>query len=173
MADSAFKGGPVSGEPALLGIYLNDHLAAGTGGLALFQRCATAHRGTAVEGTLTGLAAEIAEDRRALIDMMKALSVSIRHYKMYAGWAVEKLGRLKPNGHLTSRSPLSTLLELESMLVGVEGKAALWRTLRRLAEEDQRLESSRLDSLLERARRQSDTLEGLRAGAATEVFSGR
>jgi hypothetical protein len=39
------------------------------------------------------------------------------------------LGRL----HLTSRSPLSNLEELELLRLGVEGKAAGWRTLRVLA----------------------------------------
>ncbi|MGV9847844.1 hypothetical protein ACWDWU_03430 [Streptomyces sp. NPDC003442] len=35
----------------------------------------------------------------------------------------EKAGRLKPNGRLRRRSGLSTVLELESPRIGVEGKA--------------------------------------------------
>jgi hypothetical protein len=64
---------------------------------------------------------------------MAALGISVRHYKVYAAWIGEKVGRLKFNGHLTSRSPLSGLEELEMLRLGVEGKAAGWRTLRTLA----------------------------------------
>jgi hypothetical protein len=59
---------------------------------------------------------------------------------------------------LVARSPLSLLEEVELMRLGLEGKAAGWRTLRKLAERDQRLDSGQLDNLIERARSQSQTL---------------
>jgi hypothetical protein len=43
------------------------------------------------------------------------------------------------------RSPLSDLIELEAMRTGVEGKAALWRALRALADSDSRLDCDELD----------------------------
>ena len=46
--------------------------------------------------------------------------------------------------------------------LGVEGKAAGWRTLRTLADTDTRLDPGRLDELISRARRQADVLEDLR-----------
>jgi hypothetical protein len=70
--------------------------------------------------------------------------------------------RLKFNGYFLTRSPLSSLEELEILRLGVEGKAAGWRTLRILAETDKRLDSGRLDELIARARRQADLLEDLR-----------
>ena len=73
---------------------------------------------------------------------------------------------LKLNGYLLIRSPLSSLEELEMLRLGVEGKAAGWRTLRVLAETDKRLDSGRLDELIARARRQADLLEDLRVRAA-------
>jgi hypothetical protein len=60
-------------------------------------------------------------------------------------------GRLKFNGRLLARSPLSDLEELELLLLGVEGKAAGWRTLRTLADTDTRLDAGRLDELISRA----------------------
>jgi hypothetical protein len=54
--------------------------------------------------------------------------------------------------------------------LGVEGKAAGWRTLRVLAETDKRLDPGRLDELISRARRQADLLEELRARAAGQVI---
>ena len=53
--------------------------------------------------------------------------------------------------------------------LGVEGKAAGWRTLGTLAEIDTRLDPGRLDELISRARRQADLLEDLRVSAADQV----
>lgn len=100
---------------------------------------------------------------------MGALGVPVRGYKVYAAWIGEKAGRLKFNGHLLTKSPLSYLEELEMMRLGVEGKAAGWRTLRVLADGDKRLDSARLDELISSARRQSDLLEELRVRAAARV----
>jgi hypothetical protein len=159
-------------EPGLLGIYLNDHLAGATGGVELARRAAGAHRGSDIGGALERLTAEIVEDRAALLDMAAALGVPVRHYKVYAAWVAEKVGRLKFNGHVLRRSALSTVIELEVLRLAVEGKAAGWRTLREVAEHDGRLDAGRLDRLLARARRQADILEELRARQAAEAFGG-
>lgn len=82
-----------------------------------------------------------------------------------------RTGRLKLNGRLRGRSPLSGLLELELLRLGVEGKAAAWKTLRTLAERDDRLDAERLDELVARAGRQAEALERLRGRAAVEVFT--
>jgi hypothetical protein len=153
-------------DDTLLGIYLNDHLAGAAGGVGLARRLAGA------DGHLKRLAAEIEEDRAALRDMMAAVGVPVRQYKVLAAWALEKVGRLKPNGRLLSSSPLSRVVELEAMRLGVEGKAAGWRTLRARAEHDSRLDRERLDLLIERAERQIDELERLRISAAAEAFGG-
>ena len=75
---------------------------------------------------------------------------------------------LKFNGRLFARSPFSNLEELEMLRLGVEGKAAGWRTLQTLADTDTRLDPGRLDELISRARRQADLLEDLRVGAAKQ-----
>jgi hypothetical protein len=155
----------------LLSIYLNDHLAGATGGVELARRLAGSIGRTALGPDLRRLADEIAEDRAALLGIMAALGAPVRSYKVYAAWAGEKAARLKLNGRLLSRSPLSTLEELEMLRMGAEGKAAGWRTLRALADSDARLDASRLDDLNARARRQVDLLEELRVRAAQQVIS--
>jgi hypothetical protein len=154
----------------LLGIYPNDHLAGATGGLELARRVAGSHRGPAADGALHRLAAEVAQDRATLEDIMDVLGIPVRAYKVYAAWIGEKAARLKLNGYLLTRSPLSNLEELEMLRLGVEGKAAGWRTLRVLAETDKRLDTRRLDELIPRARRQADLLEELRVHAAGQVI---
>ena len=154
----------------LLGIYLNDHLAGATGGLELARRMAGSHRGPAADGALQRLAAEVAQDRAALEAVMAALGIPVRAYKVYAAWIGEKAARLKLNGYLLTRSPLSSLEELEMLRLGVKGKAAGWRTLRVLAKADKRLDSGRLDELMAPAWRQADLLEELRMRAAGQVI---
>ena len=158
------------GDPRLLGIYLNDHLAGSTGGLELMRRVAGAHRGTPDGAVLAGLAAEVGEDRDALRKIMGTLGVSEQRYKLVAAWAAEKGGRLKANGYLLRRSPLSAVVELEAMMLGVRGKAALWQVLRDLAEDEPRLDAAALGELLKRADRQGAELETLRLKHAALAF---
>ena len=160
-------------EQVLLGVYLNDHLAGATAGLQLARRAAgSAEPGSESATIRKELVSEIAADRFALIKIMTTMGIKIRGYKMFAAWAGEKAGRLKFNGHLLSRSPLSDLEETEMLRLGVEGKAAGWRTLRAVGEHDSRLDAGQLDELLARAARQSDELESLRVRIAAQVLVG-
>jgi hypothetical protein len=155
----------------MLGVYLNDHLAGATAGSELASRMARSHRGEEESGPLSRLAVEIAQDRSALLAIMASLDISARAYKVGAAWIGEKLGRLKFNGRLLGRSPLSDLEELEVLRLAVEGKAAGWRTLRTLADTDTRLDAGHLDELLSRANRQSAQLEELRVRAVSRIIS--
>jgi hypothetical protein len=154
----------------LIGIYLNDHLAGATAGTELAHRVARSHDEVAARATLQRLAGEINADRRALLEIMALLGVPVRHYKTTAAWLGERAGRLKFNGRLRTRSPLSGLEELELLRLGVEGKAAGWRTLRELAGAEPRLSEAWLDELLTRARAQADLLEDLRVRAARHLI---
>jgi hypothetical protein len=154
----------------LLAIYLNDHLAGATGGVELAHRMTVWYPVPGQQVTLERLAADIAQDRQALLDLMTVLGMPVRRYKVGIAWAAEKAGRLKLNGSLLSRSPLSNLEELEMLRLGVEGKAAGWRTLRELAKADGRLRPGTLDELIARAREQARLLEELRVQAAAQLI---
>ena len=155
----------------ILGIYLNDHLAGSTVEMELAQRIAASARHLPTsEDVLERLAAEIREDRTALLEIMNALGIQIQGYKVFAAWAGEKAGRLKLNGYLLNRSPLSSLEEVEMLRLGVEGKGAAWRTLREVASRDSRLDAGRLDKLIMRAARQADLLEELRSQVTDHLF---
>lgn len=157
-------------EPQLLGIYLNDHLAGATAGVQLVRRLARNMHGTPLEQPLTGLAAEVRADRDELVEIMDELGVPVRRYKLYTAAAAELAGRLKFNGHLLTRSPLSVVVELEMLRLGIEGKASGWRTLRTVGAERGRPDVGRVDRLLERATAQAAVVETLRVRAAARVF---
>jgi hypothetical protein len=144
----------------LLAIYLNDHLAGATGGLELARRAQGANAGTPLGDLLAGLVVEIEDDKEALERIMDRLGVGRDRLKVVAGWAGEKAGRLKLNGRLTSYSPLSRLVEVEGLLIGVSGKRAAWLALLELAPREARLDEEELRRLVARADAQ---LEGLRA----------
>ncbi|MFE1251257.1 hypothetical protein [Streptomyces sp. NPDC058735] len=157
-------------DMSLLGIYLNDHLTGATAATARARSVLRGCRDTPLAGALAPVVAEIAEDRASLLGILRRLDVPVRRYKVYAGRAAEQVGRLKGNGNMIRRSPLSTLWDLEALRLGVEGKRAGWQTLRELAATDTRLDAGQLDELLARARRQRDTLEDLRREQAGVVF---
>jgi hypothetical protein len=164
----------VRGHGDLLGIYLNDHLASSLAGVELARRMAgAAEPGSESAAVLARLVSELVQDRAALLEIMAALGVQVRGYKMFAAWAGEKAGRIKLNGRLVTKSPLSGLVEAEVLRVGIEGKAAGWRTLRALAARDDRLDAARLDALLARAASQSEAAETLRVHAAEQVLGDR
>lgn len=158
-------------SPRMLGIYLNDHLAGATAGVELARRTAREHRRSPSGGELEDLAVQIMEDRAALLSVMADLEVPVRRYKIYGGWLGEKAGRLKPNGNLRRRSGLSTVVELESLRIGVEGKALLWQSLLAATGQDTRLDPDRLTELLNRARRQRAVLESLHDTAAGTMLT--
>src|SRR3954470_1426109 len=150
--------------------YLNDHLAGSTTGRELAKRSLSSNRGTQFEPTLEWLVAQIVEDREALLDIMRAVGAPEDHLKKLAAFAVERVGRLKPNNSLFSYSPLSRLVEFEGLVLGVTGKLAGWRSLQQL--DDPRLAAVDLERLAKRAIEQRDRVEDQRREAARIAFEG-
>jgi hypothetical protein len=80
---------------------------------------------------------------------------------------MEKLGRLKLNGRLTGYSPLSRLLELETLHLGITGKRELWRALERALGND--VPGFEFEELARRAERQAAEVEEHRLAAASAL----
>jgi hypothetical protein len=121
---------PTLQESKFLAIYLNDHLGGATGGLQLARRLFANNKDVDEFAVpLRRICQEIEEDRAALEQVMERLGFPRGKVKPAGAWVAEKLGRLKLNGNLWRYSPLSRLLELESLQMGVTGKLELWRTL--------------------------------------------
>jgi hypothetical protein len=120
----------------LLGIYLNDHLAGATVGVEAGKRARASNEGTEFGPPLTRLAIEIEEDKATLEKVMDDLGISRSRVKPPLGWIGEKLGRLKPNGQLRGYSPLSRVIDLELLLIGITGKHRLWTLLGELLDDE-------------------------------------
>jgi hypothetical protein len=153
----------------LLAIYLRDHHAAGRAGVALARRAARPDLSASAVRELDAVAAEIDEDLHALEDVMAALGVTPSPAKDALASLAERAGRLKLNGHLTRRSPLSGVVELEALGAGIAAKEMLWRSLSIGAHPE--LEAIDLARLLERAGAQRETVERHRLAAVEAAFS--
>jgi hypothetical protein len=115
----------------LIPIYLNDHLAGATGGVELVRRIRDSNREEQdFAEPLARICREIEEDREALAAVMDELEISRDPLKPIGAWVGEKVARLKPNGRLRGYSPLSRVLELEGLAMGITGKMGLWEALR-------------------------------------------
>ena len=142
-----------------LRIYLQDHHAASAGGVALSRRAL---------GPNHPLARQIASDRDALDRVMEHLQSKPSVLKVTMVRVAERFSRLKLNGEIFARSPLSRVIELETLVVGVRGKEALWTALRQAGVS---VEGVDLGVLVDSAREQGVELEALRLSAAARAFA--
>lgn len=152
-----------------LAIYLNDHRAGASAGVALARRCEHSNRHNPLGRYLVEFIAELEEDVAVLEKTMEELGIARNLAKYAAAAAAEKLGRLKLNGQLTGYSPLSRVLELEALVSAATAKAQLWRTLRDLDAPE--LAETDWDALVKITERQRRNLMRHHARSVPEAFA--
>jgi hypothetical protein len=152
----------------LLGIYLNDHLAGSVVGTRLARRLAQQNEGNHYGPEASRLVGEIEQDKATLEALMERLDVRKKRLRLAAAAVAETAGRLKPNGRMVGYSPLSRVIELEGLLIGITGKLELWQSLKATGE---RVDGVDPDALIERAENQRGRVGELRLRAAREAFS--
>jgi UDP-glucose 4-epimerase len=162
--------GPVSdwsgpGRHEFLRIYLADHHAGSIGGVALAKRLA--QRDGEIGSTVSEVLAHFQEDQRALLRLLVRVGGTRHRAKEAAAVLAERLGRLKLNGRLIGRSPLTPVLELEVMVLAIEGRRRLWLTMTQLARDS--YPDWDIDDLRRRANRaqaDADAIDRIRDAAA-------
>ena len=161
----------VEASDRLLEIYLADHLAAGAAGLALARRSARSNVENETGQFLRRLVVEIEEDHKTLQRFVAQMGFGRSRLKEIVARTGEKVGRLKLNGQLRGYSPLSRLLELETLSVGITGKLSLWQSLEQVPQIGHRLPGIDLGQLAERAQRQRAEVDQHRIAAARRAFA--
>jgi hypothetical protein len=154
-----------------LAIYLNDQLALGVGWRELARRAASGVEDPDARAAVERVAAGIAEDVDTFERMMARLGIERDRVKPLLATASERLGRLKPNGHLRTRSPLSSFVELDVLAMGIDGKRLLWENLRGLAGLAERVPDVDFDELIARAEAQRAELEPHRTAAGRNALA--
>lgn len=153
-----------------LEIYLQNHEAAAQAGLDLFRRSAANQRRRPYADELAALAEEVGDDRAELRSLMREAGFRVNPVLGVALRLGERLGRLKPNGHLLTRSPLSELIEVEALLDAVNAKRAGWIALAAAAPVDG-IDAAEVETLKQRADRQIERLERIHGSVAARVLS--
>ena len=139
--------------------YLNDHRAGAEAGAELANKLRDRHERTPHGPFFAELASAIEADRDTLESLMADLGVEQDRVKQIAGWAAEKVSRVKLNERLTGSPELTRLLEAEALGLGITGKRALWIALKTVVDAYPSLAAVDLDSLIGRAEAQFNGLE--------------
>lgn len=153
-------------ETEPLDVYLNDHLAASAAAVELVERLARNNPGTALATHLEGLKPEIEADRATLSAVMERCGVVPSKPKQVAGKVLETLSRLRLDERVTGDPDVTRLMELESLSLGIEGKASLWLSLQQVEARRPELASFDLGALVGRAASQRSALEPFKREAA-------
>lgn len=154
-------------------VYLNDHLAGAMLGRDLAEQIQARNHGTALGQLMESLAPQIEQDRQTLIELMRQLDSSKNPVKQATAWITEKASRAKFSGMTSWESELGTFMALETLALGVRGKACMWTALKQVADQHPPIAAMNLDALIERAHAQEDALERERLAAGAQALANR
>ncbi len=153
----------------LLGLYLSDHFTGATAGLERAELMTDNYADTPFHAELAELTEQLRAERELYRDLLDALGVPRRRYRQAVAWLGERAGRLKLNGRVTERSPMTAVLETELMRGAVLGKIGGYQTLREHADE-LGLDPAQLEELIDLAHGQIDLLDRFHAYARERAF---
>ncbi len=105
------------------------------------------------------IADEIEQDRQTLEALMERLGTTANPVKQGLTWMAEKIGALKFSGATTGDQAQGTMLALETLSLGVEGKRCLWESLTVIPDPDPAIAELDLPDLMARAATQRATID--------------
>jgi hypothetical protein len=155
----------------ILTAYLNDHLAGSVAALELLDHVIQLHNGTAVARTLVELRAEVEEDQKVLQGLLHGVGGSESRLRHAAAWLSEKVGRAKLLIDDPGSGELRFLEALEAIVLGIQGKAGLWRALQAISAQLPPAQQLDFSALERRALTQFERLDRLRLQAAAVALS--
>ncbi|GAB3593671.1 hypothetical protein CFAEC_00175 [Corynebacterium faecale] len=118
----------------LLQLYMSDHLTGATAGVGRINRMANDFVDTPMFGRLGRLVDEISAERDFLERLINDLGLQQKPHRQAAAWVGERVARIKSDGRILDRSPMTMLLETELMRGAVTGKLGGWEVLLEHAE---------------------------------------
>jgi hypothetical protein len=152
-------------------VYLNDHLAGAMLGSDLAEQLRAQNLGTPLGLQMESLALEIEQDRQTLMELMQHMDTSKNPVKQATAWIAEKASRAKFSGATSGDPELGTFMALETLALGVRGKACMWEALKRVADQHPAIASVNLDELIYRASMQVDALDRERLASGTRALA--
>jgi hypothetical protein len=146
-------------QDVYLSTYLNDHLGASVAGIELTRRCLSNNTDSELGKFLETFLLTLQDNQVHIRKLLRRLGAPESVAKKLGGWTIEKIGRLKLNNAILRYSDLSRVIELETLLVGLQAEISLWSVLEKYRSTDARFEGIDLKLL----RTQSEDMrEGLK-----------
>ena len=147
-----------------LATYLQDHLAGAEMAIDMLHALSEQYRGSTLGTFAAGLVQEIEGDRATLRQIADQVGDGGSSLKEATAWIGEKFTRLKLHSRVSGA--LGALEALETLGLGILGKAKLWRALAEIADAEPRLHGVNFGELHERALAQHEQVEARRLEVA-------
>jgi hypothetical protein len=147
-----------------LTVYLNDHLAGSMVAVELLMALERTH--AEIEPALAALRVDVEQDQMELKALMDRLNIPEWGVRKIGGWLAGKTTQLKMRIDDRPGGVLHLFESLEALSLGIEGKLALWRTLKAVADLSPDLACSDYERLMKRAIEQRSRAEALRLQSA-------
>jgi hypothetical protein len=154
-----------------LTLYLRGHYAGGHTAIRRLREQATSDPINDRRTFLSALVTEIDADLSTLQHVMKRLSVRPSPLRNATASVAAVIGRWFLRAERPGEAQ-AILIGLESLSLGIEGKAKLWRTLDEVSVTEPRLSGIDFAGLTARARDQRERLETYRLAAALDAQGG-
>lgn len=151
-------------------VYLNDHRAGGAVALETIEHLQELNSPELPDAFIRQLDREIREDVDVLSDLIGRLGGEESTVKKTMAWLSEKVGRLKLGGNAPDDRSFTVFELLETLLLGIRGKRALWEALEVVCRGDSRFDEIDWHRLRQRADQQMDQIEIYRLDVARTAF---
>jgi hypothetical protein len=152
--------------------YLNDHHAGSVAALELIDHLIETFEGKSLGQFFKNLRAEIEADQNTLKELIGKIGADESAMKKAGAWVAEKFSRSKLRVSDSADDQLGLLHALEAVVLGINGKRALWTALAAASEHVPQLRLLDYANLEQRAVDQCDRFEARRLEIARRVFTG-
>lgn len=149
--------------------YLHDHLAGSHFAIKLLGSLTEQYPNEELGKFAAALGAEIKLDQDTLQSIVDRVGKGSLDLMEAAGWLAEKASQFKLHRD-AAEGGLGTFESLETLVLGIQGKMALWRALPVIREVDSRIPPEDYERLLKRAQSQFDLVEERRLRLASVTF---
>ena len=153
-----------------LATYLHDHLAGSHFAIKLLESLHEQYRDEALGSFALALKADIKEDQDTLQEIIRYVGETHLDLSKIAGWVAERASQLKLH-RADSDSGLGTFEALETLVLGIRGKLALWHALAQILKFDPRVAKFDYAALSARAEEQSARAEDQRLRLLSTTFA--
>ena len=150
--------------------YLKDHHAGSVAALELVDHLIETFEGKSLKQFFKNLRKEIDADQERLEKLIKKVGAKESAVRKTGAWVAEKFARMNVRVNDSEKDQMGLLDALEALLIGINGKEALWTTLEAASENVALLRGVDYARLQQRARGQFDLVDAKRLECAREVF---